>query len=55
MSVAYVFAGVMFSFTNLGYGLISEPRWRAIAGGVLILYGLFRITFLVRELKKQSE
>ncbi|MFH1005369.1 MAG: hypothetical protein V1781_07760 [Bacteroidota bacterium] len=54
MSVTYILLGILFISTNFADDLLSEILWRNVMGIVLILYGIFRIVFLVRKLKRKK-
>ena len=53
MSFAYVFFGLLFLMTPFMSNLIDDPQYRKIFGGAVMAYGLFRVTFFVRQMRKK--
>ena len=54
MSFAYVFFGMLFLMTTFAQELIENPQYRKIFGGALMAYGLFRVAFFLRQLRKKE-
>jgi hypothetical protein len=54
MSFAYIFFGLLFLMTPILEGLIENPLYRKILGGGLTVYGLFRMSYFLRELRKKE-
>ena len=54
MSFAYVFFGLLFLMTTFAQDLIENPQYRKIFGGAVMAYGLFRVTFFLRQLRKKD-
>jgi len=54
MSIAYIFFGMLFLMTPFMGTLIEDPQYRKFFGGAVMAYGLFRMTFFLRELRKKS-
>ncbi|MBI3501844.1 MAG: hypothetical protein HY063_08625 [Bacteroidetes bacterium] len=54
MSFAYIFFGLLFLMTPVFEGLIENPQYRKILGGVLTAYGLFRMAYFLRQLRKKN-
>jgi len=54
MSFTYVFLGLLFVLTAFAQDLVSDPTYRKIFGAVLVAYGLFRVAFFLRKLRKKS-
>lgn len=53
MSFAYVFFGMLLIMTPFMGTLIEDPQYRKIFGGVIMAYGLFRVTYFLRQLRKK--
>ncbi len=54
MSFAYIFFGLLFLMTPVLEGLIENSTYRKILGGALAAYGLFRMAYFLRELRKKE-
>lgn len=54
MSFAYVFFGMLFLMTPFMGTLIEDPGYRKLFGGVVMAYGLFRVTYILRQLRKKE-
>jgi cytochrome c biogenesis protein CcdA len=54
MSFTYIFVGLLFILTTFAEEFISEPAYRKIFGGILVVYGMLRVTFFVRKLIKKT-
>lgn len=53
MSFAYVFFGMLFLMTSFAQGLIENPQYRKFFGAAVMAYGLFRVAFFLRQLRKK--
>ncbi len=53
MSFAYVFFGLLFLMTPFMGNLIEDPGYRKVFGGAVMAYGLFRVAFFIRQLRKK--
>lgn len=54
MSFAYVFFGLLFLTTAFADTIISDLQYRKIFGGVIVAYGLFRVTYFLRKIREKS-
>jgi hypothetical protein len=54
MSFAYVFFGLLFAMTTFMEGIIENPLYRKIFGAALMGYGLFRVAYFLRQLRKKE-
>ena len=53
MSFAYVFFGMLFLMTPFMANLIEDPQYRKIFGGAVMAYGMFRVTYFLRQMRKK--
>jgi cytochrome c biogenesis protein CcdA len=54
MSFAYVFFGLLFVMTTFLENLIENLQYRKFFGIGLMAYGLFRVAFFLRQLRKKE-
>jgi succinate-acetate transporter protein len=54
MSFAYVFAGLLLLLTNFMEQTIADAQFRIFLGAALLVYGLFRVRYFLKQLRKKS-
>lgn len=54
MSFAYVFFGLLFITTSFAQEIVADIQYRKILGAVLTAYGLFRVAYFLRQIRKKS-
>lgn len=54
MSFAYVFFGMLILMTHFLGSVIEDPQNRKIFGAALVAYGLFRVGYFLRQLRKKE-
>ncbi len=54
MSFAYVFFGILFLITTFAQNVIEDPQYRKIFGGAVVAYGLFRVAYFLRKIRKKE-
>lgn len=54
MSFAYVFFGLLFLMTPFMGNLIEDAGYRKMFGGAVMAYGLFRVAYFIRQIRKKS-